>query len=191
MISRVWAVKKASGITTRPLRGARACSTTADSSSDASRTKAARASILRSEAVVLNELRTGTTGDSTKISLVDLFGLGEFAWLAFRYHAALGQNISVVGDSERLVHVLLHEKDGNATFVDLADDVEILLDEKWRQAERGLVDQQQLRRPHQAPADRDHRLLAARHGASELHPALGQSRKQAKDFRHALLSDCL
>jgi len=29
-------------------------------------------------------------GDSTKISLVDLFGLSEFAWLAFRYHPALG-----------------------------------------------------------------------------------------------------
>ena len=33
---------------------------------------------------------TGAIGDSNKISLVDLFGLGEFAWLAFRYHPALG-----------------------------------------------------------------------------------------------------
>src|SRR5712671_1874634 len=32
---------------------------------------------------------TGAIGGSTKISLVDLFGLGEFAWLAFRYHPAL------------------------------------------------------------------------------------------------------
>jgi len=35
-------------------------------------------------------LLTGPIGDSTKISLVDLFGLSEFAWLAFRYHPALG-----------------------------------------------------------------------------------------------------
>src|SRR3981081_1485198 len=85
------------------------------------------------------------------------------------------------------MHILLHKKDRNATLVDLADDVEVLLDEKRRQAERRLVDQQQFRRPHQAPADRDHRLLAARHGAGELHPTLRQAREQAEDFRHALL----
>ncbi len=38
----------------------------------------------------LARFSTGAIGDSTKISLVDLFGLGEFAWLAFRYHPALG-----------------------------------------------------------------------------------------------------
>ena len=41
-------------------------------------------------APVIARFPTGATGDSTKISLVDLFGLGEFAWLAFRYHPALG-----------------------------------------------------------------------------------------------------
>ena len=78
------------------------------------------------------------------------------------------------------MHVLLDEKDRDALLVDLADEVEILLDQDRRQAERGFVDQQQFRRPHQAAADRDHGLLAARHGAGELHPAFGQARKRLK-----------
>src|SRR5436190_23016406 len=56
------------------------------------------------------------TDDSAKISLLDLFGLAEFAWLAFCDHPALGQNISVVGDGECLTDVLLHQKDGDAAL---------------------------------------------------------------------------
>ena len=70
-----------------------------------------------------------------------------------------------------------------------ADDVEILLHQPRRQAERRLVDQQQFRRAHQAAPDRHHRLLAARHGAGKLRAALRQARKNAEDVGHARLRD--
>jgi hypothetical protein len=47
-----------------------------------------------------------------------------------------------------------------------------------REAERGLVQQQQSRRRHQRAADRDHLLLAAAHGAGDLRAALGKAREQ-------------
>src|SRR6202048_1697251 len=78
---------------------------------------------------------TWRAGNSTKISLLDFFALADLAWRTFHHHPALGQDISVIGDGERLMHILLHKKDRNATLVDLADDVEVLLDEKRRQAE--------------------------------------------------------
>src|SRR4051812_39582589 len=86
-------------------------------------------------------------GGSAKISLLDFLGLADLGRRTFHHHSALGQNISVIGDGERLMHILLHKEDRNAALLDLADDVEVLLDEERRQAERGLVDQQQFRRP--------------------------------------------
>ena len=49
-----------------------------------------------------------------------------------------------------------------------------------RQAERRLVEHHQLRRAHQAAADREHLLLAAGERAGRLPAALGQHRKQRK-----------
>src|SRR5215207_3587524 len=92
-------------------------------------------------------------------------------------------------DRQRLVHVLLDQEYGDAALVDLANDVEVVLDQQWRQPERRLVDQQELWRPHQSAANRYHRLLTARHGASKLRAALGQPGKHAIDLRHALVRD--
>ena len=62
--------------------------------------------------------------------------------------------------------------------VDLLDDLEVLLDERGRQAHRRLVHQQQPRPRHQRPADRDHLLLTARQRAGELAAPLEQAREQ-------------
>jgi hypothetical protein len=61
-----------------------------------------------------------------------------------------------------------------------ADQREHLLDQQRRQAERGLVQDQQPRLGHQAAADGQHLLLAAAQRAGELPRALAQPRKVAK-----------
>ena len=58
--------------------------------------------------------------------------------------APLHKHVAVMRNSERLMHVLLDQKHRYATIVDALDDVERLLHEQRRQAERRLVDQQQL-----------------------------------------------
>ena len=55
------------------------------------------------------------------------------------------------------------------------------LDHLGRKAERGFVEQQNLRICHQRPADREHLLLAARERPGGLAKALVQSRKQTED----------
>ena len=62
------------------------------------------------------------------------------------------------------------------------DQREHLLDQQRRQAERRLVEDQQLRLGHQAAADGEHLLLAARQRAGALRAALVQARK---DVEHA------
>src|SRR5262245_11410621 len=84
-----------------------------------------------------------------------------------------------------MVHILLDEKYCGSALIDLADDIEVLLDKNRRKAERRLVNQQQLRRSHQSSSDRHHGLLTARHGAGELQAALGQAREDTVDLGHA------
>ena len=73
--------------------------------------------------------------------------------------------------------------------VDLLDDLEVLLDERGRQAHRRLVHQQQPRPRHQRPAHRDHLLLAARQRPRELAAALaaaaGTARGRGRSPRRA------
>src|SRR4051794_32933520 len=92
-------------------------------------------------------------------------------------------------DGEGLVHVLLYKEHGDAALVDLANDLEVLLDQPRRQPERWLVDQQKLWRAHQPAPDRYHRLLAARHGARKLRPAFRKTRINTKYIGHARLRD--
>ena len=66
---------------------------------------------------------------------------------------------------------------------------EQLLAHQRREAERGLVEQQDLRLRHQRPADRQHLLLAAAHGARELAHALAEARKQGQT-RSRLAASC-
>src|SRR5690606_27092136 len=68
-----------------------------------------------------------------------------------------------------------------------ADDVEDLRDDQRRQAQRGFVQQQQRRLGHQRPADGQHLLLAARHGACPLVRALLESWEQVVDVFQAFL----
>ena len=61
------------------------------------------------------------------------------------------------------------------------DDLEDLLDDERRQAERRLVEQQEARPAHQRARDREHLLLAARQRAAALALALLEDREQRED----------
>ncbi len=89
------------------------------------------------------------------------------------------------------MNVLFDKKNRDPALVDLANDVEVVLDKEGGQPERRLIDQEELRRSHEPTPDRDHGLLAARHGAGQLRPPLAEARKQAIDLPHTLLSDDL
>ena len=65
--------------------------------------------------------------------------------------------------------------------VDVADDVEDLLDQDRRQAHRRLVQQQHARLGHQRAADGEHLLLAAGERAGHLARALLEPREQVED----------
>src|SRR5438105_3027290 len=54
----------------------------------------------------------------------------------------------------------------------------ITMHHRRREAERGLVEHDELGLAHKAAADREHLLLAARHRAGKLLAALGEPRKQ-------------
>ena len=69
-------------------------------------------------------------------------------------------------------------KDGDAVRPQRTDQVEDRLDDLRREAERGLVEQQELRLGHERAGDGEHLLLAARQRAGELLAALGSTGKR-------------
>ena len=77
---------------------------------------------------------------------------------------------------------MFHEQNRNALRVDLPDDLENPRDDLRREAERRLVEHQQLRFAHQRAADGKHLLLAAGERSAELLAALHQQRKIMEDF---------
>ena len=79
-----------------------------------------------------------------------------------------------MGDGERLHDVLLDQQDGEPVPIEPADQGEHLLDQDRREAERRLVQDQELGLAHQAAADRQHLLLAARQRAGGLDEPLAE-----------------
>ena len=87
--------------------------------------------------------------------------------------------------------VLLDQQDGHAAAaVDVGDDREDLLDDQRRQAERGLVEQQQPRPAHQGAGDGKHLLLAAGQGTAALAAALGEDGERGEDRVEVFLEVC-
>src|SRR5882672_2855862 len=78
------------------------------------------------------------------------------------------QHVTVVGDGQGLVGVLLDEQHGGAVVVNLANDAKDLLHEHRGQAERGLVQKHQPGLRHQRAPDRQHLLLAPAEGPRQL-----------------------
>src|SRR5579864_9721369 len=104
-------------------------------------------------------------GSDPKIHLPDMVVVGERGALTFPRDAAVLQEIDARGDVEGGERILLHQEDCRSRFLDLPDRLEDLHLEPVRDADRGLVEQQQLRPSHERAADRHHLLLAAGEGA--------------------------
>ena len=87
----------------------------------------------------------------------------------------------VVRDVERGPCVLLHHQHGDpALLVEAADDGEDVADEDGRQAERGLVEQHDLRPRHESARDGEHLLLPAGERARGLAKPLAEDREVAE-----------
>jgi len=76
--------------------------------------------------------------------------------------------------------VLLDQEYGGALAVEIADDLENLLHDDGRQAERRLVQEEQARSRHEGAADGQHLLLTAAERAGALTFALREDGKQGE-----------
>ena len=97
--------------------------------------------------------------------------------------ASILQEIATAGDGEPLPGVLLHQQHADAQLLDARQRLEQLLAHERREAQRRLIQQQDVGVRHQRAADGNHLPLATAHGAGELAQALGETRKQGE---HAL-----
>src|SRR5437867_4097882 len=97
-----------------------------------------------------------------EIRLPDLLVVAEALGVVRQRNAAGLEYVAPLCGVERHQGVLLHEEDRRSLLIDLAHDLEDLLDEDRRKAHRGLVEHQQLGPGHQPAADRPLLLLTAR-----------------------------
>src|SRR5262249_39650197 len=111
----------------------------------------------------------------TEVGSAHQVGPQELRRRPARDQAAALEDMSVVGDRERLGDVLLDQEDGHVLVADAPDERHHLVDEPRRQTERRLVQHEQSRPPDQRTRERDHLLLAAAHRAGELAAALAQA----------------
>src|SRR3954462_15928662 len=88
--------------------------------------------------------------------------LHELADWAGEAGLALLHEVRPFGDAERDVDRLLDEEHGAALSAELVADLDELLHHDRREAERQLVDEEQLRVADKSPPERHHLLLAAR-----------------------------
>src|SRR5579862_2119939 len=107
-------------------------------------------------------------------------------------HDAAGlEDVAAMREREGLRHVLLDQHDREAGLaVESLDHAEHLVHDHRRQAERGLVEEDELRLAHEAAADREHLLLAPRERAGGLALALREPREEREDALEVLAQPC-
>src|SRR3954465_14117309 len=119
-------------------------------------------------------------GEFTEEDPLPLSRAQELARRPAQDRAARLEDHAAVREVERKLHVLLDEEDGDAMLVaDAADHSADFLHHPRREAEKRLVDHQELRPRHQAARDRHHLLLAAGEGVRELRATLPEQGKKA------------
>src|SRR5919198_3450795 len=92
---------------------------------------------------------------------------------------AHAHQVRAVADPKRLVDVLLDEQDGDALLAPEAhDQVKDEPDELGREAERGLVEEQEPRPRHESPCDRELLLLPARERGRRQPQPLAERREE-------------
>src|SRR5690606_15190177 len=102
-----------------------------------------------------------------EIGGADLGSLEKLAAAARERDLSVHHHVSAMRQLERVEGVLLDEKDGKLLArIEHADRIKDLPHDQWREAQRGLVEQQQPRPAHQRACDREHLLFAAGEGAA-------------------------
>ena len=118
-----------------------------------------------------------------QIALPDLVGLRELLGAALERDPSHLEHVGAVRDLQRAGHVLLDQDQCGALPVDLPQGLADPRHELRREAERRLVEQQQLRLAHERPPDGQHLLLAPRQQRAALGAPLLQAREQLVDAR--------
>src|SRR6516165_11683074 len=123
--------------------------------------------------------RAGALELHAEVVLLDELVLSELLRVPpLELDAPVDDDVTAVGDLGRLVEVLLgHQHRQLVALLELADLGDHAGYQNRRQADRGLVDQQDLRRGHEGARDGEHLLLAAAHAAGQLPAALAQHRE--------------
>src|SRR5581483_11557646 len=103
-----------------------------------------------------------------EVRLPDLGARQQLLARAAHGDEAADHYIGAMRELERMEGVLLDKEDGHPLAVQLADHVEDLLDDEGGEAQRGLIEQQELGPAHQRAGDRQHLLLAPRQRAAAL-----------------------
>ena len=101
--------------------------------------------------------------------------------------AASLHNVPAIGKLQRKIRVLLYKKHCHAGVAKGAHRAHHFGHHQRREAERGLVEQEQLRPGHQGAAEGEHLLLPARKRAGRLAAALPQDRKARHRLAEAAL----
>src|SRR6516164_4263624 len=97
-----------------------------------------------------------------EIELLDVLVLAQCLGLAVEHHAAVLQHIAVTRVLQRHAGILLREQERHRLLgVEIADDLENLLDQLRREPHRRFVQQDRLRPRHQRASNRTHLLFAA------------------------------
>src|SRR5215471_19176286 len=98
------------------------------------------------------------------------------------HDAAVLHHVAVVGNGECDRGALLDQQDSDRKLApDLGEALRQVLDHHRREAERELVDQQELGSAHQRAAERQHLPLAARQKAAEPAAQLGEPGEELED----------
>src|SRR5262249_28478992 len=120
-------------------------------------------------------LHPGYTSSQPEIKLPDQIVVVELlGGLALERDLAVDDHVAAVGDAQRLGEILLrHQHREIVLLLEFPYRVDGAADQHGREADRGLVDQEDARRQHQGAAEGKHLLLAAAHGAGKLASAFG------------------
>src|SRR5262249_38963084 len=109
-------------------------------------------------------------------ALLDVRVRAERVRGAFELDPSLIDDVEAVREGEGDLEDLLHEKDGGAAAIDLAEDGGEALHEERGEALRGLVHEHELGAGDQPARDGEHLLLAARERLALLLVPLAQAR---------------
>ncbi len=98
-------------------------------------------------------------------SEVGFFHVGvidQLGGVAFKAHSARFKDVSIMRHFEGTVGVLFNEKDRVTLTIQFDDDIKDCIDHNGGESQGGLVEKENLRVRHEAPANGKHLLLAAR-----------------------------